>query len=76
MVYEIHRIGESLGETISFTASQKKIIIEFKIPQSKQQAHSELWEIKQRDGESSWKYNQIFKYVIGKLANPIHEYHQ
>jgi hypothetical protein len=31
---------------------------------------------KKIDGESPWEYNQIFKDVIGKLENPIHEYHQ
>jgi hypothetical protein len=35
-----------------------------------------LREIKQRDNESAWEYNQIFKDVIGKLENPIHEDHQ
>jgi hypothetical protein len=27
-------------------------------------------------GNLTWEYNQRFKYVIGKLANPIHEDHQ
>jgi hypothetical protein len=55
---------------------KQRFIEKFWLPQSDQQDLSELWEIKQRDGESAWEYNQIFKDVIGKLENPIHEDHQ
>jgi hypothetical protein len=62
----------------AFTLGQVclKFIAEFKLPQSEQQALSELWEIQQREGESSWEYNQKFKDAIGRLAHPIHEDHQ
>jgi hypothetical protein len=61
-----------------FTLAQVclKFIVEFKLPQSEQQALSELQEIQQREGESSWEYSQKFKDVIGRLAHPIHEDHQ
>jgi hypothetical protein len=55
---------------------KQKFIVEFKLPQSEKQDLYELREIKQRDGESTWEYNQIFKDAIWKLANPIHKYHQ
>jgi hypothetical protein len=68
--------GNPQGKPFPLPQVKQKFIVEFKLPQSEQQALSELWEIKQRDGESSWEYNQRFKDVIGKLANPIHEDHQ
>jgi hypothetical protein len=69
-------LGNPKGKPFPLPQVKQKFIVEFKLPQSEQQALSELWEIKQRDGESSWEYNQRFKDAIGKLANPIHEDHQ
>jgi hypothetical protein len=62
----------------AFTLAQVclKFIAEFKLPQSEKQALSELREIQQREGESSWEYSQKFKDAIGRLAHPIHEDHQ
>jgi hypothetical protein len=62
----------------AFTLGQlwTRFIEEFKLPQSEQQAISELREIHQREGESAWEYNQKFKYGIGRLAHPINEEHQ
>jgi hypothetical protein len=62
----------------AFTLGQVRLnfIVEFKLPQSEQQALSELQEIQQREGESSWEYSQKFKDSIGRLAHPIHEDHQ
>jgi hypothetical protein len=61
-----------------FTLAEVKniFIVEFWLPQSEQQALSKLREIKKRYSESTWEYNQRFKYAIGKLGNPIHEDHQ
>jgi hypothetical protein len=55
---------------------QTKLIAEFKLPQSEQQAMSELRQIQQREGESTWEYIHKFKYAIGRLMHPIHEEHQ
>jgi hypothetical protein len=62
----------------AFTLGQVwiKFIAEFKLPQSEQQALSELHEIQQREGESAWEYSQKFKDAIGRLVHPIHEDHQ
>jgi hypothetical protein len=37
---------------------------------------SNLRELQQREGESSWEYIHKFKYAIGRLAHPIHGEHQ
>jgi hypothetical protein len=68
--------GNPQGHDFTLAQVKQWFIAEFCLPQSEQHALSELWEIKQRDGESSWEYNQRFKDAIGKLANPIHEDHQ
>lgn len=62
----------------AFTLGQvrTRFIAEFKLPQSEQQALSELHEIQQREGELAWEYNQKFKDAIGRLAHPIHGEHQ
>jgi hypothetical protein len=64
------------GQSFTLVQVQHKFIAEFQLPQSKKQALTELWDIKQRDGESTWEYNQRFKDAIGNLENPIHEDHQ
>jgi hypothetical protein len=61
------RPGNNQGKPFSLTQVKQEIYSKFWLPQSEQQALSELREIKQRDGESAWEYNQIFKDVIGKL---------
>jgi hypothetical protein len=65
-----------LKDRFTLPRVKQRFIAKFCLPQSEKHALSELWEIKQRDGESSWEYNQRFKDAIGKLENPIHEYHQ
>ena len=50
--------------------------MDFKLPQSEQQALSDLREIQLWEGESAWEYNQKFKDAIGRLAHPIYEEHQ
>jgi hypothetical protein len=64
------------GQAFTLDQVWKKIIAEFKLPQSQQEAMSELCEIQQREGELAWEYSQKFKYDIGRLAHPIHEEHQ
>jgi hypothetical protein len=64
------------GNAFTLDQVHHKFIVEFKLPQSEQQALSELCEIQQREGESAWEYSQKFKDAIGRLAHPIHEYHQ
>jgi hypothetical protein len=64
------------GQAFTLGQVRMKFIAEFKLPQSEQQALSELREIQQREGESSWEYNHKFKDAIGRLAHPIHEEHQ
>jgi hypothetical protein len=65
------------GQEFTLGQVHLKFIVEFKLPQSKQQALSELREIQQREGESAWEYNiQKFKDVIGRIAHPIQEDHQ
>jgi hypothetical protein len=44
--------GNPQGKPFPLPQVKQKFIVEFKLPQSEQQALSELWEIKQRDGES------------------------
>ena len=48
---------------------------EFKLPQIDQQVLSELWEIKQREGETAWELMSRFKDAIGKLSYPIDPNH-
>jgi hypothetical protein len=55
------------GQAFTLVQVRQRFIAEFWLPQSEKQALSELQEIKQRDGESAWEYNQRFKYAIGKL---------
>jgi hypothetical protein len=64
------------GQAFTLDQVRTKFIAEFKLPQSEQQALSELHEIQQREGESAWEYSQKFKDAIGRLAHPIHEEHQ
>jgi hypothetical protein len=64
------------GQAFTLGQVRMRFIAEFKLPQSEQQALSELHEIQQREGESAWEYNQKFKDAIGRLAHPIHEEHQ
>jgi hypothetical protein len=66
--------GNPQGKPFPLIQVKQKFIVEFRLPQSKQQTLFELH--KQRDGESSWEYNKRFKDAIGKLANPIYEDHQ
>jgi len=64
------------GNSFMLTQVKQIFIAVFWLPQSKQHSPSELWEIKQRDGESSWEYNHRFKDAIGKSENHIHQDHQ
>ena len=64
------------GQVFTLGQVRMRFIVEFKLPQSEQQALSELHEIQQREGKSAWEYNQKFKDTIGRLAHPIHEGHQ
>jgi hypothetical protein len=64
------------GQAFTLDQVRTRFIAEFKLPQSEQQAMSELQEIQQREGESAWEYSQKFKDAIGRLAHPIHEEHQ
>jgi hypothetical protein len=50
--------GTPPGQPFNLSQVKQRFIAEFHLPQSEQQALSELWEIKQRDEESSWEYNQ------------------
>jgi hypothetical protein len=70
--------GVSGTQGQAFTLGQvwTRFITEFKLPQSEQQTLSKLHEIQQREGESSWEYNQKFKDSIGRLSHPIDEEHQ
>jgi hypothetical protein len=70
------RVTGMQGQAFTLGQVRMRFIAEFKLPQSEQQAMSELHEIQQREGESAWEYNQKFKYAIGRLAHPIHEEHQ
>jgi hypothetical protein len=63
------------GQAFTLVQVHLKFIAEFKLPQSEQQALSELQEIQQREGESTWQYNQKFKDAIGRLVHLIHEDH-
>ena len=49
---------------------------EFKLPQTDQQGLSEMWEIKQREGETTWDQMRRFKDAVGKLNYPIDPNHQ
>jgi hypothetical protein len=64
------------GQEFTLDQVQTNFIVDFKLPQSEQQALSELHEIQQRDGESVWEYIHKFKYSIGRLAHPINEEHK
>jgi hypothetical protein len=64
------------GQVFTLGQVHLKLIVEFKLPQSEQQALSKLSEIQQREGESSWEYNQNIKDSIGRLTHPIQEYHK
>ena len=55
---------------------KRDFVKEFKLPQTDQQGLSEMWEIKQREGETSWDLMWRFKDVIGKLSYPIDPNHQ
>ena len=50
---------------------KEEFVKEFKLPQTDQQGLFELWEIKQREGETAWDLMRRFKDVIGKLSYPI-----
>jgi hypothetical protein len=63
------------GQAFTLGQVRLKFIVEFKLPQSKKQVISKLWEIQKGEGESSWEYNQKFKDDIGRLVHPIHEDH-
>jgi hypothetical protein len=63
------------GQAFIVVQVHLKFIAEFKLPESKQQYLSELREIQQREGESTWEYSQKFKDAIGRLVHPIHEDH-
>jgi hypothetical protein len=69
-------LGNPQGHAFTLSQVKQWFIVELYLSQSEQKDLCELWEIKQRDENSSCEYNQIFKYVIGKLAKPIHEDHQ
>jgi hypothetical protein len=64
------------GQAFTLDQAHKTFIVEFKLPQSEQQVLSELHEIQQREGESTWEYSHKFKYANGRLTHPIHEEHQ
>lgn len=49
---------------------------EFKLPQTDHKGLSDLWEIKQREGETAWELIHRFKDAIGKLRYPIDPNHQ
>ena len=51
-------------------------IKEFKLPQTDQQGLSEMWEIKQIEGETTWDLMRRFKDAIGKLSYLIDPNHQ
>ena len=64
------------GQAFTLGQVRLKFIAEFKLSQSEQQALSQLREIQQREGESTWEYSQKFKDAIGRLVHPIHKDHQ
>ena len=55
---------------------KRDFVREFKLPQTDQQGLSELWEIKQKEGETAWELMRRFKDAIGKLSYPIDPNHQ
>jgi len=69
-------LGGMQGQAFTLGQVRIKFITEFQLPQSEQQALSELCRIQNREGESTWEYSQKFKDSIGRLAHPIHEDHQ
>jgi hypothetical protein len=50
--------GNPSRHPFNLTQVKLRFITNFLLSQSEQQALSKLWEIKKRDGESSWEYNQ------------------
>ena len=64
------------GQAFTLGQVRTRFITNFKLPQSEQQDLFELREIQQREGESTWEYNEKFKDVIERLSHPIHEEHQ
>jgi hypothetical protein len=64
------------GQPFTLDQVQTRFTMKFKLPQSEQQALSELHEIQQTEGESTWEYINKFKDAIGMLAHPIHEENQ
>ena len=55
---------------------KRDFVKEFKLPQTDQKGFSEMWEIKQREGETTWDLMRRFKDAIGKLSYPINLNHQ
>ena len=55
---------------------KREFVKEFKLPQTDQQGLSEMWEIKQREGENTWDLMWRFKDGIGKLSYSIDLNHQ
>jgi len=64
------------GHAFILSQVHLNFIIEFKLPRLEKQVVSELQEIQQREGESSWEYSQNFKDTIGRLVYPFQEDHQ
>ena len=61
---------------LAITDVKWDFVQEFKLPQTDQQVLSELWEIKQKEGETTWEMMCRFKDAIRKLNYPIDPNHQ
>ena len=61
----------SLHRNPALEEVQQNFIQEFKLPQKFQQGLSELWDIKQWEGETAWECMQRFKDSIDRLSYPI-----
>ena len=55
---------------------KRDFVQEFKLPHTDQQGLFELWEIKQKEGETAWDLMRRFKDAIGKLSYLIDPNHQ
>lgn len=55
---------------------KRDFVKEFKLPQTDQQGLSEMWEIKQQEGETAWDLMRRFKDAVGKISYLIDPNHQ
>jgi hypothetical protein len=60
MVYEVYKATALVGQTRSLTESKQDLLSEFEKPKSESHCITKVKEIKQKEGEAIWDYDQRF----------------